>query len=639
MRIDGASKSSAAVNANVGDLMSRLDAGDVIKAKVLELSSDEAVLRLFDGTVMKAKLSEKLNAKVGQTITLSVASKSEGTLILETVKDINNRFQIKPDILKNILEALKLKPDGKNMEVAAELMKTGQPVTRDSIDKALKLMETVKDLTADKAVFLSTKNIDGNQLDSSLANKLLNGELKLGRLLVELRNAIEQAPGNASEGAAASKNADNAPQALQGRSSGDSGTTGSQAAGRISSQTPGPASSQASIDTSGRTTNQTTSQASGSSAARTDSDGNPAVIVSGSQSSDVDIKSQTQQTSASGGKAGMNAPGEASDQLADAVNTRTGNVGPNPGQTHGKGLSGKSSEYAQGVDNSGGNIFTGSTERLAASGKAGHAENAGNKAAFIVSAENISEGSSESVSPKTPVNGRYAAAGAPSSDDAFDSQAGVRSTPDALSKMNEAVNGVFVGSDSDKLASELEVDKLYKDLDKRLDAVKAAVHAAELQGAKADIISNAANMLSDTIKLIDQLNTGGLLYYQIPVKISDSSTTAELYVMKKHKNKKQIDPQNTVMFIALDTENLGRVETLIDLKGRNIGIQLRTEKQEINDYIKEYTKELYNGLSELGYKLTGIRFKVIDEPATPIKQERLLKEMEQGYMGRVDFRI
>jgi hypothetical protein len=205
--------------------------------------------------------------------------------------------------------------------------------------------------------------------------------------------------------------------------------------------------------------------------------------------------------------------------------------------------------------------------------------------------------------------------------------------------MNEAVNGVFVGADSDKLASDLQVDKLYKDLDTRVDAVKAAVHAAELQGAKADIISNAANMLGDTIRLIDQLNTGGLLYYQIPVKISDSNTTAELYIMKKQKNKKQLDPNNTVMFISLDTENLGRVETLIDVKGRNIGIQLRTEKQEINDYIKEYTKELYNGLSELGYKLTGIRFKVIDEPATPIKQERLLKEMEQGYMGRVDFRI
>jgi hypothetical protein len=341
MRIDGASKSSAAVNANVGDLMSRLDAGDVIKAKVLEITSDEAVLRLFDGTVMKAKLAERLDAKAGQTITLSVASKSEGTLILETVKDMNNRLQIKPDILKNILDALNLKPDNKNMEVASELMKAGQPVTRDSIGKALQLMETVKELTADKAVFLSSRNINGSQLDSDLINKLLNGELKLGRLLVELRNAIEQAPGNASDGAAASKNAGSVPQALQGRSDGASGTNFGQAEGRISSQTPGLAV----IDTSGRTTNQTPSQASGSSAARTDSAGNPAVIVSRSQSSDADIRSQTQQTSVDSGKAGINPPSEASDQFADAVNTRTGNVGRDPGLTEGKGLSGKSTVY------------------------------------------------------------------------------------------------------------------------------------------------------------------------------------------------------------------------------------------------------------------------------------------------------
>lgn len=631
MRIDGASKSSAAVKANVGDLMSRLDAGDVVRAKVLEITSDEAVLRLFDGTVMKAKLAEKLDAKAGQTITLSVASKSEGTLILETVKDMNSRLQVKPDILKNILDALNLKPDNKNMEVAAELMKAGEPVTKDSIGKALQLMDAVNDLTADKAVFLSSKNIDGNQLDSDLTNKLLNGELKLGKLLVELRNAIEQAAGNTSDGAAASKNGGNVPQDLHGRSAGSSGTNSGQVSGQASSQVSG--------QTSGQALSQASAQASGSSSASTDSVGNPAVILSGRQSSDADIKSQTQSASANGGKAGMNAPTAAPDRFADTINSRAGDVGPVPGQSDDETLSGKTSNNLHGNNNSGGDISAGSAGRLAASGKAGHTGDAGNKAVLIASSGNTSEGSHENISLKASVNGRTASAGDPSADEAYDRQAGVRAASDAFSKMNEATKGVFVGADSDKLASELKVDKLYRDLDTRLDSVKSAVHAADLQGTKTDIISNAANMLSDTIRLIDQLNTGGLLYYQIPVKISERNTTAELYIMKKQKNKKQIDPQNTVMFISLDTENLGRVETLIDVKGKNIGIQLRTEKQEINNYIKEYTKDLYNGLSELGYKLTGIRFKVIDEPATPIKQERLLKEMEQGYMGRVDFRV
>ncbi len=635
MRIDGASKSSAAVNANVGDLMSRLDAGDVIRAKVLEITSDEAVLRLFDGTVMKAKLAEKLDAKAGQTITLSVASKSEGTLILETVKDMNGRLHIKPDILKNILEALNLKTDNKNMQVAAELMKAGEPVTRASIGKALKLMDTLNDLTAEKAVFLSSKNIDGNQLDSDLTNKLLNGELKLGKLLVELQNAIEQAPGNTSDGSAASKNGGSVQQDLQSRSAGSSGTNSVQVSGEAS----GKILSQLSGQTSGQASIQSSAQASGSSSAHTDSDGNPIVILSDGQSPDADIKSQTQPTSTNGGKAGMNAPNAASDRFADAVNSRAGNVGPGPGQNDSEALLGTPSYNLHGNNTSDSDISAGSTGKLAAAGKADHTGAAGNKTVNITSAESIDIVSPENVSLKASVNGRNTAAGVTSSDEADDRQTGVRSASDAFSKMNEAINGVFVGSDSDKLAPELEVDKLYKDLDTRADAVKAAVHAAELLGTKADIISNAANMLSDTIRLIDQLNTGGLSYYQIPVKISNSNTTAELYIMKKQKNKKQIDPQNTVMFISLDTENLGRVETLIDVKGKNIGIQLRTEKQKINDYIKEYTKELYNGFSELGYKLTGVRFKVIDEPATPIKQERLLKEMEQGYMGRVDFRV
>ncbi len=597
MRIDVASKSNTAVNTSVGDLISRLNAGDVIRAKVIEITSDEAVLRLFDGTTMKAKLTEKLDANVGQTITLSVASKSEGTLVLETVRDMNSRLQIKPDILKNILESLNLKPDNKNTEVAAELIKAGQPVTKASIGKALLLMEAIPDMTADKAVFLTSKNIGGSQLDPGLTNKLLNGDLKLGGLLGDLQSAIEQAPGNAANSEANPKNADNMPQEL--------------------------------FDRSSRAAAAKSSQASESPSVSADSHGNPVVTVSGRQTSGADVKSPAIQTAATDGKAAMNGSTAASGQYPEADNIRTGSTEPDSNQNSTIGLSGKSTDYVQAGKNSG-NDFPAGPAALNAPSEKGE---------FISSAESSIDGSPENGTIKAAGKGQNVGIANLSADETVSRHAEVKSAPDAFSKMNEAIKDVFVSTDSDKLASELEVDKLYKELDSRLDAVKAAAHTSDLPGVKADIISNAANMISDTIKLINQLNSGGLTYYQIPVRISDSNTTAELYILKKQRNKKKIDPNNTVMFIALDTKNLGRVETLIDVKGKNIGIQLRTGKQEINDYIEEYTKDLYNGLSELGYKLTGIRFKVIDEPATPMKQERLLEEMEQGYMGRIDFRI
>lgn len=597
MRIDGASNSNAAVNTNVGDLMSRLDAGDVIRAKVIEITSDEAVLRLFDGTLMKAKLAEKLDASVGQTITLSVVSKSDSTLVLETVRDMNSRLQIKPDILKNILESLNLKPDNKNIEVAAELLKAGQPVTKDSIVKALQLMEAVPDTTADKAVFLSSKNINVSQLDPTLTSKLLNGDLKLGGMLRDLQNAIEQTPNNNTNNAnnanntAGSKNAGNMQQDMIGQSSPAAGAKSSQVAG--------------------------------SSSARTDSPATPAVIISGRQTSGTDVKSPAMQTAAADDRAALNGSTTASSQYPDAADKQTVTAKPDLGQAANKGLSGKTSDIVQAGRNS--DDFP--------AGSAGSY----NKSNTVN--DSSAESNIEVLKLKTAVKGPNAVIGDLSADESVNRQTVANSASDAFSKMNKAVKEVFVSTDSDKLASELEVNKLYNELGSRLETVKAAAHASDLIGTKADIISNAANMISDTIRLIDQLNSGGLTYYQIPVKISDNNTTAELYIMKKQRNKKKIDPNNTVMFISLDTENLGRVETLIDVKGRNIGIQLRTEKQEINDYIKEYTKDLYNGLSDLGYKLTGIRFKVIDEPATPIKQERLLEEMEQGYKGRVDFRI
>src|SRR5512138_1144426 len=122
MRVDGLQNIQAAIRTNVADLMSRLETGDVIKAKVLEITSDEVLLRLFDGSVLKAAAGEDLEAKVGQTLKLTVTSKSEGTLFLETIKDQSQIGALKPDLLKNLLSALNLKSTSKNLELAAEFI-------------------------------------------------------------------------------------------------------------------------------------------------------------------------------------------------------------------------------------------------------------------------------------------------------------------------------------------------------------------------------------------------------------------------------------------------------------------------------------------------------------------------------------
>ncbi|HEX2947417.1 MAG TPA: flagellar hook-length control protein FliK [Clostridia bacterium] len=622
MRIDGASKSSAAVSADVTDLMSRLDAGDVIKAKVIEITSDEAVLRLFDGTSLKARLTEKLDAYAGQAITLRVASKSEGTLVLETVMGTNGRFQIKPDILKNILESLNLKPNGKNAEVAAELMKAGQPVTKDSIGKALQLMESIRDLTADKAVFLSSKNINSILADPKIAAGLLNGELKLGNLLGDLQTAIEKALGDTSGSDVVLKNTVGALKDMTGQtgpaSGSEEGSTASSGTARPDSVgTPGVvASGRQSYAADGNKTNTASGAAAGT-------------LVSGQETTGNDTSNNTS------GKVS----GSLSGQNEDPDNIISGNTSTGVPNTISKSNPGSRAISETIFSNSEDGALNSVKGQQASGASSARSEESRNNILIKPADEESVNTGIQKTLLKAQKKDRSIGIGDLTSDEAVNRQEAGKAASGRLTELSENLKSLFVGTDQDKLADALDAGKLYKELDNGLDTVKNAVHAMTLQGTQADAVSNAANLLSDAVRLIDQLNSGGMTYYQIPLKISDNNTTAELFIMKRQRGKKKIDPNNTVMFIALETVNMGRVETLVDVKGKNVGIQLRTEKQEIGEYIREYTKDLYKGLSELGYKLTGIRFKTMDEPANPMEQERLLKEMEKEIAGRVDFRI
>lgn len=609
MRIDGASKTSAAGSANICDLMSRLDTGDVIRAKVIEITSDEALLRLFDGTSLRAKLAESLDAKPGQTITLSVASKTEGMLVLETVKNFNGRFDIKPDILKNLLESLQLKPDNKNTEVAAELLKAGTPVTKEAVGEALKLMEGAKEMTAEKAVFISSKVEDSTGLDPKLAARLLNGDLKLGRLLAELQNILENATENNENTASSPKNTLTAPEASR--------VPKGQSAGAFP-ENSGSAESSA--------LNMQQKQACKSD--------EKSIFIN---RSGADTEAGNQQTAVDANKTARN-----------NTNLNQSNNGVYESSQRGNAVSDDSRAYFSNNDNASPNGSPDSSINRDGDSDGSaiiHTmKDAGNANSGIVKNNTLSKVSAGTNAGTTAGVSDEGSESRPAPGAPEDRTVNRRSDPDRrvsdpISKSINAINDMFVDTDSDMLASELNASKLYRELDSRLDSVKAAIHASEMQQAKADMISGAVNLLGDTIRLMEQLNSGGLMYYQMPVKISDNNTTAELYIMKKQKNKKKIDPGDTVMFISLDTVHIGRVETLIDIKNKNISVQMRTESQEISDYIKDYTKDLYNGFSGLGYKLTGIRFKTMDRQADPLMQEKLLEEMRQGYIGRVDFRI
>jgi hypothetical protein len=602
MRVDGLPNIQAAIRTNVADLMSRLEAGDVIKAKVLEITSDEVLLRLFDGSLLKAAAGEDLVAKAGQTLTLTVTAKSEGTLYLETLKDQSRMDAIKPDLLKNLLASLNLKANSKNLELAAEFIKAGISPTEGQFDKASTIMKDYSGLNAEKAVFMASKGIQADQAKLELLSKLLDGDLKLGEQLKELQvtlNNVRRATANTASGNTAANavlDAATTTTALAEKAALTKINTASQqlqttsAAKNTETSTLNPLANSA--DTA-----EGTAQSAASKITSATQTANLGLNTSQASAAQKSTEAQTQSTPIITPESSISVqeqiknnrnsdPGRMGEQLTQSTN--------NPGTTPGN----RTPEDAAAMNRS----TAAASEELV----------------------NTSDKLSRNLADDTA-----------SSMNKSDSAAS-----DPLLKIRDTIKELFVRLESGKLTGEIDLRKIHKELYDKLDTLRTNIHNSGISGLSGgEGVTAAVNLLDDSVKLLNQLNNSSVLYYQMPVNLSGQNTTAEMYIMKRQQSKKRIDPHNSVMFVSLDTNNLGRFETLIDVKGNNVTMNFRTEKQEINDFIKENIKYLYKGLSESGYKLADIRYALIDSATPPLKLEQLLSKMMESNHSKLDMRV
>ncbi|NLV36255.1 MAG: flagellar hook-length control protein FliK [Clostridiaceae bacterium] len=595
MRIGDYSNSIALTGKNnVSDPISNLEKGDVIRAKVIEVTSDEAVLRLSDGTVVKARTMEALNAKAGQTITLTVTSKAEGSLFLETVKNTATA-DIKPDIVKSLLDAINIRADAKNMELASELLKAGTPVTANNMESAAAIMKSMPELNAEKAAFLVSSGLDVGQVQIDVLNKLLDGNLKVGQQLKDVQAMLMQM-------------SDVQLDRQVGQSVSD-------ILGKISEILV--RANQASEDSSNQAASES-AQATGESAQASSATVQSANTSAQTDNIQISLTTGDAISQSSQESTPVKIPGPAIETVPSAITES------NAGEELQTAPSIANTDEAAGMPARSAAVSAGGSEEEITATYTGIPVDS--EAAKTVALSSASK--QEQIANQAALENEQ-------------SESGAKAATDAVSKLVDAVKDMFVKTDSDKLASELDPDKLNSDLTQRLDLLRAAASFADADSSNASKnVASAANLVTSTLKLINQLNENNMIYYQMPINLSGYETTAELYIMKRgQRSKKRIDAHNTVMFISLDTNNMGRIEALADVKGDNITINFRTEDKRINDFIKESAKYLYSGIAACGYKLAGIRYALIDSPASPMQQEKLLSEMLGLNHGKVDYRI
>ena len=153
----------------------------------------------------------------------------------------------------------------------------------------------------------------------------------------------------------------------------------------------------------------------------------------------------------------------------------------------------------------------------------------------------------------------------------------------------------------------IDVNKLYNVLKLKLDLIEKSVISGGF--INSDSIMNTVSQIKGTLSTINNINNM-FFYYQIPLNINNKHTNVELFIAKNSNSKKKIDPNNTSFFICLNTINLGRVETLINVNNKKIDFSFNLQSDNLIQYMKKSQSVLENLITNKGYDVNNIKYSI-----------------------------
>lgn len=196
MRIDGIIFEQIVNSDNISDLFSRLNIGDVIKGRILDITSGNLLIKLLDGSTFKALPPANFNVQPGGQLTLLIKSKDAGQIVLELLNS-ENKVTTGSDTtdseLENLLVSTGIKADRDNLDIARELKAFKMPLDKDTIELIADSVKTLENITVEKAAYLIANKMALNENNIGTLTHLVDGNFKISASLENLFNLIEGA--------------------------------------------------------------------------------------------------------------------------------------------------------------------------------------------------------------------------------------------------------------------------------------------------------------------------------------------------------------------------------------------------------------------------------------------------------------
>jgi len=155
------------------------------------------------------------------------------------------------------------------------------------------------------------------------------------------------------------------------------------------------------------------------------------------------------------------------------------------------------------------------------------------------------------------------------------------------------------------------------------------------QPARAEVLAQTQRLMNH-VRLLNSIDQ--FVYMQIPVQLADERKAADLYVFKR-KGGKRADPDNVNILLAIDLENMGHWEALVNIKQKDVSIQMEVPGKAEKEHFNENTVLLHNMLDDAGYKLVSSSIKFSEKETTPLTALTTLDRFSGGQQGIIDFMI
>ncbi len=571
MRIDGLAAGQINISNNNTDILNKLKPGDVIRAQVLENSGEELTIKLSDGSEVHANALTTINAKEGDFVNFVFKGTEGGKLVLESLGP--NTTQPVNEALVNAKSALALinvPISDKNIEMAMALLKQNLPVTNESLLKMAELTSTDKGLKADAAAFLIASKLSDNKNNIDKLQSLLSGRLKITDNISGLIKLVESA--GETEPPKMPQEVVNRLASLVKENNENIPVKAAVMDNLLERLTSGIKMKFGSAE--GIVEGNSASNNSKSGAALLT--GNSPAIVQSSAASENQVNAANTQNS------------QAKTETNQLLRAENGfNIAPAQ-------LSKTDLPILKELRNQ--------LQTIAEEPKLTQEQ--------FTALKYIAKEISNTID-KIGLRQQEL--------DNFNFDAGKQHIiKDAVNTLKNLI--VRIDRQNNE---EINPVKFFNELDNSLTVVKNAIQ--HLPSAARDAAGNIVNNLESNVNFINQLNNYSS-YVQLPLSIFNKNTTGELYMLKKGSKAKKLDPSNLTVLLSLETNNIGRIDTLLSIKEKDVSTNFRLEDSGVFNILKDSHKMLYNSLLEKGYRLVDFTYKLLEDPISIVNFEEEAKK-------------